>query len=102
MLSAVVERHVALMRICGFVFDKQAGLLADYAAYAEARGDTHVRTATVLDWSRRSRTHAQRRIIYLIVRRFALTALAEDARHEVPPPDLLPQTARQRPAPYIC
>ena len=101
MLSAAVERHVAMMRICGFVFDKQAGLLTDCAAYAEARGDTHLRTATVLDWSRRSRTHARRRIIYLTVRRFALTALAEDARHEVPPPDLLPQTARQGPEPYI-
>jgi len=101
MPSAAVERHVAMMRICGFVFDKQAGLLTDCAAYAEARGDTHVRTATVLDWSRRSRTHARWRIIYLTVRRFAPTALAEDARHEVPPPDLLPQTARQGPEPYI-
>jgi integrase len=101
MLSATVQRHVALMRTCGFVFDKQAGLLTGYAAFAEARGDTHVRTATVLDWSRRVGTHAQRRTVYLTVRRFALTAVAEDARHEVPPPDLLPQTARQRPAPYI-
>jgi hypothetical protein len=49
MLSATVQRHVALMRTCGFVFDKQAGLLTGYAAFAEARGDTHVRTATVLD-----------------------------------------------------
>lgn len=101
MLSTAVERHVALMRACGFVFDKQAGLLADYSAFAAARGDAHVRTATVLDWSRRAGTHAQRRIVYLTVRRFALTAVTEDARHEVPPPDLLPQTARQRPAPYI-
>jgi len=45
MLSAAVERHVALMRACGFVFDKQAGLLTNYAAFAAARGDAHVRTA---------------------------------------------------------
>jgi integrase len=101
MLSAAVDRHVALMRTCGFVFDQQAGLLADYAAFAEARGDAHVRTATVLDWSRRAGTHAQRRIVYLTVRRFALIAVTEDARHDVPLPDLLPQTARQRPVPYI-
>ena len=101
MLSAAVERHVALMRACGFVFDTQATRLTDYAAFAGARGETHVRTATVLDWSRRAGSHAQRRIVYLTVRRFALTAVTEDARHEVPPPDLLPQTARQRPAPYI-
>jgi integrase len=101
MLTATVERHVALMRACGFVFDKQAGLLTDYAAFAETRGDAHVRTATALDWSRRAGTHAQRRIVYLTVRRFALTAVTEDARHDVPPPDLLPHTARQRPAPYI-
>ena len=101
MLIAAIERHVALMRTCGFVFDTQATQLAGFAAFAAARGDTHVRTATVLDWSRRAATHAQRRIVYLTVRRFALTAETEDARHEVPPPDLLPQTARQRPAPYI-
>lgn len=71
MLSAAVERHVALMRTCGFVFDTQATRLAGFATFAEARGDTHVRTATVLDWSRRAGTHAQRRIVYLTVRRFA-------------------------------
>ena len=101
MLSAAVERHVALMRACGFVFDTQATQLAGFAAFAGARGEPHVRTATVLDWSHRAGSHAQRRIVYLTVRRFALTAVTEDARHEVPPPDLLPQTARQRPAPYI-
>ena len=49
MLSAAIERHVALMRTCGFVFDTQATQLAGFAAFAAARGDTHVRTATVLD-----------------------------------------------------
>lgn len=101
MLSTAVERHVALMRACGFVFDRQAALLTDYAAFAEARGDAHVRTQTVLEWSRRAGTHHQRRIVYMTVRRFALTAIAEDGRHEVPPPDLLPRTTKQRPTPYI-
>ena len=43
MLSAAVEQHVALMRACGFLFNEQAALLADYAAFAEACGDTHGR-----------------------------------------------------------
>lgn len=101
MLRAAVERHVALKPACGFVFERQAVLLSDYAVYAEAQGDTHVRTATVLDWSRRAGTPAQRRIIYLTVHHFALSAVSEDPCHEVPPPDLLPRTARLRPAPYI-
>jgi len=101
MLSAVVERYVELMRACGFVFDEQARRLASFSAFAETRGETHVRVATVLDWSRRARTEAQRRIVYMTVRKFALAAVTEDAQHEVPPPDLLPRTARQRPAPYI-
>lgn len=101
MLSVAVERHVALMRTCGFIFDTQARRLTDYAAFAEARGDTHVRTGTALAWSRRARTHAQRRTVYLTIRRFALIAIAEDGHHEVPPPDLLPRTVRQRPSPYI-
>ena len=101
MLSGAVERHVALMRTCGFVFDRQAELLTGYAAFAEACGDTHVRTQTVLEWSRRAGTHLQRRILYLTVRRFAVAAVAEDTRHAVPPPDLLPRAAKQRPTPYI-
>ncbi len=36
MLSAAVERHVALKRACGFVFERQAVLLSGYAVYAEA------------------------------------------------------------------
>lgn len=101
MLSAAVERHVALMRVCGFVFDDQAELLSDYAAFADTRGDTHVRTEAVLTWSRKGASPLRRRTLYLTVRRFALAAIAEDARHEVPPPDLLPRAARLRPKPYI-
>ena len=101
MLSAAVQRHVALMRACGFVFDEQAERLADYAAFAERRGESHVRTATVLAWSRKGASPQRRRTLYLTVRRFALAAVAEDARHQVPPPDLLPRATRQRPAPYI-
>jgi integrase len=101
MLSAAVQRHVALMRACGFVFDDQAERLTDYAAFAEACGDAHVRTETVLDWSRKGASVQRRRTLYLTVRRFALAAVAEDARHQVPPPDLLARAARQRPTPYI-
>lgn len=101
MLSGAVERHVALMRACGFVFEEQAELLTDYAAFAEARGDANVRTATALDWSRKAASALRRRTLYLTVRRFALAVVAEDVRHEVPPPDLLPHVAKQRPAPYI-
>ncbi len=101
MMSDAVQRHIALMRACGFIFDEQAELLTDYAVFASARGDTHVRTETVLAWSRKGSSPQRRRTLYLTVRRFALAALAEDARHEVPPPDLLPRAARPRLTPYI-
>lgn len=65
MLSAAVERHVALMRVCGFVFDDQAELLSDYAAFADTRGDTHVRTEAVLTWSRKGASPLRRRTLYL-------------------------------------
>ena len=60
MLSAAVERHVALMRACGFVFDKQAGLLTNIC---RLRRGAQWRTPmcgrpTVLEWSRRAGTHA--------------------------------------------
>lgn len=101
MLSVAVQRHIALMRACGFVFDKQAKLLTSYAAFAEDCGDTHVRTDTVLDWSRKAASALRRRTLYLTVRRFALAEVAEDAGHQVPPAELLPYAAKQRPIPYI-
>lgn len=101
MLSCDVDRYVALQRAGGFLFGDQARVLASYAAFAEARGERHVRAQTVLDWSQKAASAQRRRTLLLTVRRFALAMHAEDSRHEAPSADLLPRAQRARQAPYI-
>lgn len=101
MLSEDVERYVALHRAAGRVFRDVAIHLAAYAAFAQARGEEHVRTRTALEWARRVKSAQQRRRRLLIVRRFAEAMAAENDGHEVPPADLLPRAPYVRPKPYI-
>lgn len=101
MIGSAVDRYVALIRAGGGLYRSDACYLAKYAAFAQARGDTHVKIHTVLEWARSYPSVPHRRELLLIVRRFALTVVMEDPRHEVPPADLLPRAPRVRPKPYI-
>lgn len=101
MIVDAVDRYVALIRAGGGLYDQDARLLTDYAAFAQDRGESHVRIQTVLEWTRRCSSAAQSRTQLLVVRRFALAAALEDPRHEVPAGDLLPRVPRVRPKPYI-
>lgn len=101
MILDAVDRYVALIRAGGGFYDRYARDLAKYAAFAQARGDTHVRIRTALEWARRSSSPRAQRRLLLIVRRFALAAAVEDPRHEVPPADLLPRVPKVRLKPYI-
>ena len=50
-LAEHVERYVTFRRALGHAYVEQARCLQDYAAYGEARGDSFVRSSTVLDWA---------------------------------------------------
>src|SRR5436309_2763627 len=84
MLSDAMTRYVALPQAMGFTCRTQAGVLRHFAAFAEPRGDDHVRTATVLAWAAAAPSAAGRRERLRMVRRFAQHMQAEDARYEVP------------------
>lgn len=101
MIVDAVERYVASVRAAGRTFRRDARRLANYAAFAQARGDSHVSTQSVLEWARRSSSARQRRRLVLLVRRFALAMALEDPRHETPPADILPRAPRVRLKPYI-
>ena len=101
MIVDAVDRYVALIRAGGGLYNNDARLLADYAAFAQDRGESHVRIQTVLEWARRCSSAAQSRTQLLVVRRFALVAALEDPRHEVPAGDLLPRVPQVRLKPYI-
>lgn len=95
------ERYVALHRALGFKFRVQSGLLRSFVALAEARGDSVVLAARVLEWARGAPSPAQRRNRLLTVRRFALFLHAEDTRHEVPAADAFGAVQSTRIQPHI-
>ncbi|WP_290900013.1 tyrosine-type recombinase/integrase [Hoeflea sp.] len=77
-------------------------LVGQFVAFAEDRGETHVRTETALAWATRPAGAAavwtSRRLAE--VRLFARNLRTLDQRTEVPPADLLPARGR-RATPYL-
>ncbi len=100
MITIAVVNYVALRRAAGYKFRDEAGLLLDFASFAEERGDTYLRAQTALDWAARPRK------LYSRVRRldvatvFARHLKGEDGRHEVPPSGVFGRRP-QRGHPYI-
>ena len=96
-----VARYVALKRKLGYDYRTHAGILRRYARFADGRGDSVVRTATVTEWASAavSRHQAARRLHF--VHAFAVWMRAEDARHEVPPRNLFGPHSNQRPLPDL-
>lgn len=85
MLSAAVERHVALKRTLGHKFHIQACLLRHFARVAAARGEDHVRSETAVAWASEAPSPRSRRDRLAVVRHFAQVMALEDPRYEVPP-----------------
>jgi hypothetical protein len=94
MLTEDITRYIDLHRSLGFKFRVQAYLLHHYTRFAEALGDSTVRSNTVLAWATEAPSTAQRRSRLLVVRRFARFMQAEDARHEMPPADAFGKPTR--------
>jgi integrase/recombinase XerD len=84
-LNDDVNRYITLRRTLGYKLVKAGRHLRAFARFAAGRGETHIRTASVLAWIETvSRTPGARarRLTDLIL--FARFLHAEDPRHEVP------------------
>jgi len=101
MLSQYLTKYVDQLQSLGFKFRVQQILLRGYVAFAEERGDRHIRSARVLAWAARAPSPEQRRIRLLTVRRFALAVHAENPHHQVPAADALGTAVVKRRSPYI-
>jgi integrase len=101
MLCKDLADYVGRQRSLGFKFRIQHILLRGFVAFAEERGDKHIKSARVLSWAAQAPSPEQRCNRLLTVRRFALAMHAEDQRHEVPPPDALGHATAKRRSPYI-
>ena len=51
MLTDHVERYIALRQALGFKLRSVSGRLHVFARFATARGDSHIRASTVVDWA---------------------------------------------------
>jgi integrase/recombinase XerD len=99
-LTDDLERYIEVRQAAGHTYKRGAQALRLYGRFAEARGDTHVRTATVLEWAAAASSPLARHVRMRHVVQFARFQKAEDERHDVPPRDAFATTWR-RPLPYI-
>lgn len=85
LMIRAVENYLAARHAAGFELKSQCYLLRSFGRFAAARGETHVRTTTAIDWASRTVSVAQRDARLKAVCRFARYMYAEDSRHELPP-----------------
>jgi len=101
MLIDDVERYIALRRSLGFQLRNPARHLQAFARVAAEGGETHIRSATVIEWAAAGPTPDARSRRLTDVARFARFLRAEDDKHEVPTIGMF-ATPKLRPAPYTC
>ena len=101
MLNDDVCSYLALLHSLGFKIRVVRCLLRRFAEFAEARGDSVVRTQTALDWAAEAPSGPQRRERLNVVRRFALHMQAENELYEVPPARAFGCPPRKRRIPHI-
>ena len=102
-MTEYVERFVVMKRNLGYQFRQQEWTLSGFARYAEDRDETFIRSETVLAWIRscEASSPSQRIAKLHLLHAFAGWLHAENARHEVPPRDVLGHQRKQRPQPCL-
>ena len=86
-MKAAIETYLALRRTLGFALSTTEYLLYSFARFAATQKQTYIRTETVIRWASQARSVAQRHARYQAVCVLAKYLRAEDARHELPPPN---------------
>jgi integrase/recombinase XerD len=91
MLTPAIDAYLAIRRSAGFGLRVTEGFLRNYARFATARGNTHIREQTALEWAALAPSVSQRGRRLEAIRIFARHAQAEDTQHEVPRQDVFPR-----------
>jgi integrase len=85
MLTQAINNYLAIRRAAGFQLEVTESLLRNYARFAAERGETLVRSETVLTWAALAPSPPQRSRRLEVVTIFARHVHAEDPRHDIPP-----------------
>ena len=99
-MIAAVESYLAVRRAAGFTLSNTEYLLRSFASFATKEDQTHIRTATAINWASQAKSVAQRHTRYQTVCRFAQYLRVEDSRHESPPENHFGYRKTRR-VPYI-
>lgn len=100
MLNEDVESYLELRRAVGFDLHHDRSVLRRFARFASERGETHVVSQTAIEWSAQALSVGERERRLRAVIRFARHVHADDALHQIPPPNLFGRH-RQRHPPFI-
>ena len=84
-MMTAVDSYLAVRRAAGFDLSGQEYLLRSFARFAMKSDETHVRTATAIEWAGKGPSPEQRDTRLRTVVRFVRHAHLEDTGHEVPP-----------------
>ena len=84
-MIVAVESYLAVRRAAGFTLSNTEYLLRSFADFAADRKETHIRTATAIDWASQAKSVAQRHTRHQTICRFAQYLRVENLRHELPP-----------------
>jgi integrase/recombinase XerD len=85
MLMHAIDTYLALRRVAGFRLRATEHYLRYFARFASARGETHVRSQTAVDWAGQAHTETERHRRLRTVLHFARFMRTEDPGHELPP-----------------
>lgn len=100
MLVQAVDDYLAVRRAAGFKLKTAERYLRYFTHFADARGETHVRAKSAIDWAAEAKTEVERHRRYQCLIDFARFIHAEEPCHEIPPAHVfcgyLP-----RPTPYL-
>jgi integrase len=99
-MITAVESYLAVRRAAGFTLSNTEYLLRSFSVFAADKKQTHIRTATTIDWACQARSVAQRHTRYQTICHFAQYLRVEDPRHESPPPNHFGYRKTRR-VPYI-
>ena len=97
-LREALARYIEVRRALGSTLVEPASTLAQFVAFLEREGATHITTALALQWA--MVPHGVQRATWArrlsMVRRFATWLQAQDPQTEVPPYRALPERRRRR------
>ena len=100
MLAQALDHYLSVRRAAGFKLKSTEQYLRYFVRFAHARGDTHVRATTAIEWAAQAGREAERQRRYQCVCRFARFMQVEQPRHEIPPESVFCGYS-PRPSPYI-